>query len=130
GLALLEGDRSLAHVHRRDSTRVVHFSTGSTAACAGAGDGGEWSDPDTGDTHPTQRAGAFGGRGIRPLPRSSRPLPSAARGRSGPGGATPDSAHARAGGAPPLAASSRLEAPPVKSATPGQEDPGLPRAGR
>ena len=77
-------------------------STASTAACVRAPDHREWSDPDTGDTHPTQGAGTFGGRGIRALSRPTRSVSRADAGRPQEGRATPDSTHARAGGAPSL----------------------------
>ena len=83
-------------------TGLSTSSTASTAACVRAADSREWSDPDTGDTHPTQGAGTFGGRGIRALSRPARSVSRADAGRPQEGRATPDSTHARAGGAPSL----------------------------
>jgi hypothetical protein len=80
-------------------------STGSTGACAHADNGGEWWGTGSGDTHPAQGTGTFGGRGVRALSRSSRPVSSADPGRPGQGRATPNSPHARAGRAPSVAPS-------------------------
>jgi hypothetical protein len=122
---------TVGRVCRRLSTP----STDSTPSCVCANDDGEWSDTGTGDTHSTQGAGTFGGRGVRALLRPSRSMSRADHGRPGKGRATPDGTHVRAGGTPSLARSRRLpggsggarHTPP--SAWPGMTD-SVPRTVR